>query len=317
MTTYVVRRLLDLVFVLFGVSVLIFLMLRLIPGDAVAIMLGANVDITPERVEALRRQLGLHLPIHEQYARWLGDVVLRGDLGRSVWTGRPVATEILARLPVTLQLSGLALATAVVVSFPLGIAAARSRGTRADALVRVASIVGLTVPPFWVGVMMLYVFSIHLPNWPSIGYVPFATDPLGNLARMVLPVVAVSLPMIAALTRILRSSLLDVLSLDYVRTGRAKGLAPRALFYKHALRNALIPVVTVIGVQAGYLLSGVIVIEQVFAIPGLGRLVIGAVYERNYPLAQGVILVATVVFVFINLLVDLAYAWIDPRVEYG
>jgi peptide/nickel transport system permease protein len=315
-TTYVIRRLLDLVVVLFGVSVIVFMMLRLIPGDAVAIMLGANTDITPERVEAIRRQLGLHLSVHEQYAQWLG-AVLRGDLGRSIWTGRPVADEILGRLPVTLQLSGMALATALLVSFPLGMAAARSRGTFSDTFVRIASIVGLTMPPFWVGVLMLYVFSIYLPAWPSIGYVPFASDPLGNLARFVLPVIAVSLPMIATLTRILRSSLLDVLSLDYIRTGRAKGLASRSLFYKHALRNALIPVVTVIGVQVGHLLSGVIVIEQVFAIPGLGRLVIGAINERNYPLAQGVILVATVVFVFVNLLVDLAYAWIDPRVEYA
>ncbi len=316
MTTYVVRRLLDLGFVLFGVSVLIFMMLRLIPGDAVAIMLGANIDITPERVDALRRQLGLHLPLHEQYAQWLGGI-LRGDLGRSVWTGRPVADEILGRLPVTLQLSGMALGFAIVVAFPLGILAARARGSGADAFVRVASIVGLTVPSFWVGVLMLYATSMYLPGWPTIGYVPLIEDPGGNLARMVLPTIAVSLPMIASLTRILRSSLLDVLSLDYIRTGKAKGLAARSLFYKHALRNAMIPVITVIGVQVGYLLSGVVVIEQVFAIPGLGRLVIGAINERNYPLAQGVILVATVVFVFVNLLVDLAYAWIDPRVEYA
>ena len=316
MTTYVIRRLLDLGFVLFGVSVLIFLMLRLIPGDAVAIMLGANIDITPERVEALRRQLGLHLPLHQQYAQWLGGV-LQGDLGRSVWTGRPVAEEILGRLPVTLQLSSMALGFAIVAAFPLGILAARARGSSADAFVRVASIVGLTIPSFWIGVLMLYFTSTYLPAWPTIGYVPFVDDPWGNLSRMLLPTVAVSLPMIAGLTRILRSSLLDVLSLDYIRTGRAKGLAARSLFYKHALRNAMIPVITVIGVQVGYLLSGVVVIEQVFAIPGLGRLVIGAINERNYPLAQGVILVATVVFVFVNLFVDLAYAWIDPRVEYG
>ncbi len=315
MTTYVVRRLLDLGFVLFGVSVLIFLMLRLIPGDAVAIMLGANIDITPERVEALRRQLGLHLPLHQQYAQWLGGV-LQGDLGRSVWTGRPVTDEILGRLPVTLQLSAMALAFAIVVAFPIGILAARARGSGADMVVRLASIVGLTLPSFWVGVLLLYVTSIYLPRWHTIGYVPFQEDPLGNLARMALPMFAVSLPMIAVLTRILRSSLLDVLSLDYIRTGRAKGLGSRSLMYKHALRNAMIPVITVIGVQVGYLLSGVVVIEQVFAIPGLGRLVIGAINERNYPLAQGVILVVTVVFVFVNLLVDLAYAWIDPRVEY-
>ena len=316
MTSYVVRRLLDLLFVLFGVSVLIFLMLRMIPGDAVLIMLGANVDITPERVEALRRSLGLHLPWHEQYVQWLTGV-LRGDLGRSVWTGRPVLEEILARLPVTLQLTGLALTTAIAVSFPIGILSASLRGGTADTIVRMLAILGLTLPSFWVGVLMLYFASVYLPTWPTIGYVPFAADPWGNLARLVLPVIAVSLPMIAGLSRILRSSLLDVLSLDYIRTGRAKGLARRTLLYKHALRNALIPVVTVIGVQVGYLLSGVVVIEQVFAIPGIGRLIIGAINERNYPLVQGIILVVTAVFVFVNLLVDLAYAWIDPRVEYA
>jgi peptide/nickel transport system permease protein len=315
MTTFIVRRLLDLVFVLLAVSLLVFLMLRLIPGDAVQIMLGANVDITPERVEALRRQLGLHLPLHEQYLQWLGGV-LRGDLGRSVWTGRPVSEEIVGRLPITLQLTVMALLVALLASFPLGILAAKARGSVGDFWVRLLAIVGLTLPSFWVGVLLLYAVSLYFPDWPAMGYVPFSQDPLGNLSRLVLPVIAVALPMIAGLTRILRSSMLEVLNLDYIRTARAKGLSARVVLYKHALRNALIPVVTVIGVQVGYLLSGVVVIEQVFAIPGLGRLIIGAVSERNYPLVQGVILVVTAVFVLINLLVDLAYAWIDPRVEY-
>jgi len=316
MTAYVLRRFADLLFVLFGVSILIFLMLRLIPGDAVAIMLGANTDITPERIEALRRQLGLHLPLHEQYLQWFSGV-LRGDLGESIWTGRPVLDEIAARVPVTLEISLLALGTAILVSFPLGILSASLRGSVAETIIRILSVIGLTLPSFWVGVLLLYFVSIYLPTWPTIGYVPFSEDPWGNLARMVLPVFAVSLPMIAGLSRILRSSLLDVLSLDYMRTGRAKGLSRNTLLYKHALRNALIPVVTVIGVQLGYLLSGVVVIEQVFAVPGLGRLVIGAIAERNYPLVQGVILVVTAAFVFVNLLVDLTYAWIDPRVEYA
>ena len=314
MTGYVVRRIVDLAFVLLGVSVLVFLMIRLIPGDAVDILLGANTDITPERVAALRERLGLDLPIWRQYLDWLGGV-LRGDLGESVWTGRPVAEEILARLPVTLEITVLALAFALIASFPLGIRAARARGGFGDVAVRLVSIVGLTLPSFWVGVLMLYGASIWLPAWPTIGYVPFGEAPGGNLARMVLPVLAVSFPMIAGLTRILRSSLLEVLSLDYVRTARAKGVSQRRVFSKHALRNAMIPVVTVIGVQVGYLLSGVVVIEQVFAVPGLGRMAIGAINERNYPLVQGVILVVTAAFVVINLLVDLTYAWIDPRVE--
>ena len=316
MAQYVVRRLLDLLFVLFGVSLLIFMMVRFIPGDAVAIMLGANTDITPDRVENLRRQLGLHLPIYEQYWQWLTGV-LRGDLGNSIWTGRPVSSEIASRLPVTLEITGLALGFALVVAFPLGVLAARARGTWGDLVVRLVAIVGLTLPSFWVGVLLLYFFSIYLPTWPAIGYVPFGQDPLGNLARLALPVLAVSLPMIAGLTRILRSSLLEVLTSDFVRTARSKGAGERAVLYKHALRNAMIPVITVIGVQVGYLLSGVVVIEQVFAIPGVGRLIIGAINERNYPLVQGVVLIVTAVFVLVNLLVDLAYAWIDPRVEYA
>ena len=316
MTSYIIRRLLDLIFVLFGVSLLVFMMLRLIPGDAVAIMLGANIDITPERIEALRRQLGLHLPLYQQYGQWLWGV-LQGDLGTSIWTGRPVRSEILGRLPITLQLTFLSLFFAVIISFPLGILAARARGTTADTFVRLLSIIGLTLPSFWVGVLLLYATSVYLPAWPTIGYVPFAEDPWGNLGRLVLPIIAVSLPMIAGLSRILRSSLLEVLSLDYIRTAKAKGLGQRVVLYKHALRNALIPVITIIGVQLGYLLSGVVVIEQVFAIPGLGRLIIGAISERNYPLVQGVILVVTAVFVLVNLLVDLTYAWIDPRVEYS
>ncbi len=315
MTTYVARRLLDLFIVLLGVSIIVFLMIRLIPGDAVEIMLGANTDITPERVDAIRRRLGLHQPIVVQYLHWFGGVV-RGDLGESIWTGRPVAGEILARLPVTLEVTGLALVFALLVSLPLGVLAARARGGLGDVVVRILSIVGLTLPSFWTGVLMIYFVSLYLPTWPAIGYVPLGNDLLGNLSRMVLPTLAVSFPMIAGLSRILRSSLLEVLRLDYVRTAHAKGLADRMVLYKHALRNALIPVVTIVGVQVGYLLGGVVVIEQVFAIPGIGRLVIGAINERNYPLVQGIILVITAIFVVVNLLVDLTYVLIDPRVEY-
>ncbi len=316
MTNYIIKRIADLVFVLFGVSVLVFFMLRFIPGDAVEIMLGANVDISVERVEALRRQLGLDLPIHEQYGQWfLG--LLRGDLGTSIWTGQPVATEIMARLPITLEVTLLALAFSLLVSFPIGILAASARGTWGDTIVRIISIIGLTLPSFWVGVLLLYVVSVRFPSFPAIGFVPFLEDPWGNLSRLSLPVLAVSLPIIASLSRILRSSLLEVMNADYIRTAKSKGLSARTLLYKHALRNALIPVLTIIGVQMGYLLSGVVIIEQVFAIPGLGRLIIGAISERNYPLVQGTILVVTLFFVVVNLLVDLAYAWIDPRVEYS
>lgn len=315
MFQYTVRRLLDLIVVLLGVSVLVFAMVRFIPGDAVAIMLGANVDITPDRVEALRHQIGLDLPAYQQYWNWLTGV-LRGDLGTSIWTGTPVLTEIKARLLPTFEITFLALVLALVLAIPLGVLAARTRGTGGDVVVRILAIIGLTLPSFWVGVLFLYFFSLYIPAWPAIGYVPFTEDPLGNLARVALPTVAVSLPMVAGITRILRSSLLEVMSSDYVRTARSKGVSERRVLYKHALRNALIPTVTVIGVQLGYLLSGVVVIEQVFAIPGVGRLMLGAINERNYPLLQGVVLIVTGIFVVVNLLVDLTYAWIDPRVEY-
>ncbi len=315
MFQYTVRRLLDLIVVLLGVSVLVFAMVRFIPGDAVAIMLGANVDITPDRVEALRHQIGLDLPAYQQYWNWLTGV-LRGDLGTSIWTGAPVLTEIRARLLPTFEITFLALVLALVLAIPLGVLAARTRGTGGDVVVRILAIIGLTLPSFWVGVLFLYFFSLYIPAWPAIGYVPFTEDPLGNLARVALPTVAVSLPMVAGITRILRSSLLEVMSSDYVRTARSKGVSERRVLYKHALRNALIPTVTVIGVQLGYLLSGVVVIEQVFAIPGVGRLMLGAINERNYPLLQGVVLIVTGIFVVVNLLVDLTYAWIDPRVEY-
>ncbi len=307
-------RTIELVFVLFGVSLIVFLMIRLIPGDAVAIMLGANTEVTPDRIAELRGRLGLDRPIVEQYFRWAG-AALRGDLGVSIWTGRPVLGEILAHVGPTLQLAFLSLALGAGLSIPAGVLMAKWRGRRADSILRVVTVVGLTTPSFWLGIVLILVMATLAPQWATLGYVPFTEDPLGALSRLILPAIALGFPILAYLSRLVRSAMLDALAQDYVRTARAKGLSENAVIYKHALRNALIPFVTSLGVMAGYLLGGAIVVEQVFAIPGMGRLILGAIAERNYPLVQASILVVTCAFVLINAVIDMLYTLIDPRLR--
>ena len=291
-----------------------FLLIRLVPGDAVAIMLGANSEVTPDRIAALRSRIGLDQPIPIQYARWIGNA-LTGDLGVSLWTGRPVGGEILAHVWPTLQLTLLALIIGAGLAVPAGVTMARLRGTAANTALQIGSVVGLTIPSFWLGIMMLLALSAFAPGLQMLGYVPFFEDPLGNVMRLLLPAIALALPILASLSRLVRSAMLDALGQDYVRTARAKGVSEHGVLYKHALRNALIPFVTSVGIMTGYLLGGAIVVEQVFAIPGLGRLILGAIAERNYPLLQATILVVTTVFVLVNFLVDLLYAVIDPRVR--
>jgi peptide/nickel transport system permease protein len=308
------QRLLDLLVVLWGVSALVFLMIRFIPGDAVQIMLGANVEITPERLQALYTKIGLDKPLLEQYASWIGGVLV-GNFGTSQWTGAPVGEEILARLGVTTELLMLSLGTAVLLAIPAGCLMAYVRRSTSDYVVRVITIIGVTMPSFWLGIVLILAAYKLVPGFASIGYVPFGDDPLANLSRMILPTVSLALPIIASLSRIMRSAMLDALGQDYVRTARAKGVSESAVIFRHALRNALIPFVTAVGITAGYLFGGAIVVEQVFALPGLGRLVIGAIAERNYPLIQATILLVTSGFVVINFLVDMLYAAIDPRVR--
>ncbi len=308
------RRLIDLAVVLFGVSIITFLMIRLIPGDAVAIMLGANTEVTPERVAELRARIGLDQPIWQQYATWVGGV-LRGDLGVSLWTRRPVADEIAVHVWPTLQLTLLALLIGAGLAAPLGVLMAQLRGQKWDMLLRIVTVAGLTIPSFWLGIMLILLLTALLPELQLLGYVPFLQDPIGNVTRLLLPAFALALPILANLSRLVRSAMLDALGQDYVRTARAKGVPERAILYRHALRNALIPFITSVGIMTGYLLGGAIVVEQVFAIPGLGRLILGAIAERNYPLVQATILVVTVCFVLVNFIVDLLYAAIDPRVR--
>jgi peptide/nickel transport system permease protein len=307
-------RLTDLLVVMIGISILTFLMIRLIPGDAVAIMLGANTEVTPERIAELRARLGLDQNIVTQYFGWLGGV-LQGDLGVSIWTRRPVAGEIASHVRPTLQLTLLALVIGAGLAVPLGVMMAKLRGRAWDVALQIGSVAGLTIPSFWLGIMMILMLSTLAPNLQMLGYVPFFEDPLGNLARLVLPAFALALPILANLARLVRSAMLDALQQDYIRSARARGASETSILFKHALRNALIPFVTSVGIQAGYLLGGSIVVEQVFAIPGLGRLILGAIAERNYPLVQAIILVVTFSFVMVNFVIDLLYAAIDPRVR--
>jgi peptide/nickel transport system permease protein len=311
---YLRARLIDLVVVMVGVSILTFMMIRLIPGDAVAIMLGANTEVTPERVAELRGRLGLDQPILAQYASWIGGV-LRGDLGVSIWTKRPVLEEIAVHVWPTLQLACLALAIGAGLAVPMGVLMASLRGRGWDVALQVGSVAGLTIPSFWLGIMMILALTAFAPDWQLLGYVPFGEDPLGNLARLALPAIALALPILANLARLIRSAMLDALQQDYIRAARARGASEASVLFRHALRNALIPFVTSVGILTGYLLGGAIVVEQVFAIPGLGRLILGAIAERNYPLVQATILVVTFTFVMVNFCVDMLYALIDPRVR--
>jgi peptide/nickel transport system permease protein len=311
---FLAERAIDLAIVVFGVSIIVFLMIRMIPGDAVAIMLGANTEITPERLASLRARVGLDRPLVEQYLVWAGRA-LSGDLGTSLWTGKPVVEEIAANLGVTLQLLLMSLALGAGLAVPAGCAMARVRGGAADIALRVVTIAGITVPSFWLGIVMILALATLAPGFPSLGHVPFAQDPLGNLQRMLLPSLALGLPILASLSRLVRTAMLDALGQDYVRTARAKGVGERRVIYRHALRNALLPFVTSVGITAGYLFGGAIVVEQVFALPGLGRLIVGAIGERNYPLIQAAILMVTVGFVVVNFAVDMLYAAIDPRVR--
>ncbi|HEY5302029.1 MAG TPA: ABC transporter permease, partial [Acetobacteraceae bacterium] len=279
----------ELILTGFGVSLLSFLMIRLIPGDAVQLMLGANAAVTPAAMAALRHQLGLDQPFVVQYAHWLGHA-LRGDFGVSLATGQPVLSEIGAAAGVTAELTLLGLLLAIVLAVPLGCAMATIRAPLPDLAIRLASIAGLTVPPFWLGIMALYAVAALAPRFPAIGWVSFGRDPAGNLARVALPVAAIALPATAALARILRASLQEALAQDYVRTARAKGLSEWAVLVRHGLRNALLPFTTAAGILAGYLFGGSVVVEQVFALPGLGRLMVGAIAERDYALVQAAIL---------------------------
>lgn len=308
---YVARRLLLLLPVLFGTSILIFLLLRLIPGDPAAVILGLRS--TPERLAIVRDELGLDLPIHEQYALWLGNV-LQGNLGRDYRSNIEVTTLLHDRLPVTIELTLLSLAFAIIIAIPLGIrAAVRPRGI-ADRIAMALGLVGISIPDFWLGIMLILGLSLGLRMFPSSGYVPLADDLLGNLRSFFLPALTLATGLAAVLVRVTRSAMLEVLQRDFVRFLQAKGLRETLIIYKHVLRNASIPIVTVIGLQFGYLLGGAVIVEEIFSLPGVGRLIVSATLERNYPVVQAGMLVVAFLFILVNLFTDVLYGILSPRI---
>lgn len=293
-----------------------FALIRLIPGDVVDLILGNEVAMGGERAAELRRLFGLDQPIYVQYLQWASDVV-RGDLGHSLRTGKPVLGEILGRLPTTIELTLFSLVFALLIAIPMGIIAALKAGTRTEAGVQVLGLLGLSVPNFWLGTLLILLTSRYLGWFPAANYVPFSVDPWRNIQIFILPGIALGAALAAITLRMTRSSLLEVLNREYVTTARAKGVAERQVIVRHALKNAMIPVVTVVGIQVGRLLGGAIIIEQVFNLPGIGRLAIDAIQQRDYTMIQGVVLFTTLAFVLINLAVDLLYAFIDPRIRYS
>jgi peptide/nickel transport system permease protein len=312
---YLAARLLALIPVLLGILAVVFLLIRLIPGDAVQLFLGTQVEMTPQQMAELRRFFGVDKPIPQQFLDYLGRI-LQGDLGVSLRTSRPVLGDILQRLPLSFQLASFALIVAVAIAVPLGIASAVTRNSTFDVLARVGGLLGLSMPNFWLGAMLILVFSRYLHV--SFGqYVPLTQNPLGTLQSLYLPALALGAAIAAILMRYVRSSLLEVLGQEYIRTARGKGLRGTVVMLRHALPNALIPVITVLGFQMGYLLGGTVIIEEIFALPGMGRLALQAIFQRDYPVVQGVVLVIALLFVTTNLVVDMLYAWIDPRIRYG
>ncbi|MEX2500801.1 MAG: nickel ABC transporter permease [Trueperaceae bacterium] len=316
MLIFLGRRVLLAVPTLLGVALIVFLLMRAVPGDVVTNLVGLEGNVSTERMAELRRMFGLDLPVHQQFGQWLG-AALQGDLGSSLRTGRPVMTDLLLRFPVTLQLTFWSLVIALAIALPLGVIAALHRGRWPDMLASLVALLGLSVPGFFLGILLILAFSLQLRWLPPAGYVPLAEDPLQNLRHMLLPALSLGLILAAATTRIVRSSLLETLHRDYVRTARAKGLREQTVTLRHALRTALIPVVTVVGLQFGQLLGGAVIIEQVFSLPGVGRFALEGINLRDYPVVQGAVLLIALAFVLVNLLVDVTYALIDPRVRYG
>lgn len=313
MAGYVLRRCLQALGVLLGVSVLVFAIIHLVPGDPVRLALGTRFD--QATYEALRERSGLDQPLLQQYISWITGVVT-GDFGVSFRTGRTVLSMVLERLPATVSLAGVSVVVALLIAIPLGVLSAIRQGTFTDKVATAISQFGISVPDFWLGILMILLFAGVLGWFPASGYVPLTEDPLEWARRLVLPGITVGVVSGAVLTRFVRSSVLEALGEDFVRTVRSKGLPERRIIREHVLPNALVPVITVTGLQLAYLLSGVVIVEAVFAWPGLGRLALDAVLARDYPVVQGAVLLFAAFFLVVNLLVDLLYAFVDPRIEY-
>jgi peptide/nickel transport system permease protein len=311
---YVVRRLALLPLVVLGATIIVFAVVRVVPGDPALAAVGFWSG--QEQVELARKLLRLDKPIHIQYFLWLTDL-MRGDLGKSFFSYKPVAEELMRRAPVTVELSVAALLIGIGLGVPTGIISAVKKDSLYDKIARFNAVIGFSVAEFWLALMLIIAFAVIVPIFPPGGYIEFWVDPWANLRGLVLPAVSLGLPIAAIYSRMTRSTMLDVLSQDYIRTARAKGLFERAVIYKHALRNAMIPLVTIVGMNIGYLMSGAVLIETIFGWPGIGSYLYEAIISRDFPIIQGTVLVISIIFVLSNLAVDVIYSFIDPRIRYG
>ena len=318
MRAYIIRRLLLVIPTLFLLSLLVFLTVRFIPGDVIDVMsaqlrsFGVEIDR-----ETLEHRLGLDVPVYVQYGRWIGEIFLHGTLGQSLWRDWTVEEEILSRLPVTIELGLLAILIGLVIALPVGIYSAMRQDTAADYLGRSVAIIGLATPNFWLAIMVLIYPTIWWGWTPPLEYIPFTEDPLGNLGGFFIPSLILGTASAAATMRMMRTMTLEVLRQDYIRTAWSKGLKERVVIVRHTLKNALIPVVTLIGLQLPILVGGAVIMENIFALPGLGRLMLDALQSRDYPVVQGANLFFATGVVLLNLLIDLIYPYLDPRVRYG
>jgi len=314
MTTYVLRRVVLMLPVAFLVTVGVFMLIHLSPGDPALIVLGE--DRSPQAIAQVHAELGLDKPLYAQYLIWVNRIV-HGDWGRSITTDEPVASAITERLPATLELGIVALLWSLVVAIPLGTIAAVRRGSVVDRLATGITVAGVSVPNFFIGIVLIFVLSVSARIFPFGGYVPFTQDPLESLRHVALPAIALGTAGTAINMRFTRSSMIEVLNNDYIRTARAKGASWRRVVFIHALKNALIPVVTIVGLQIGGIIEGAVVTETVFTWPGVGRLAVESIFNRDYTVVQGVVLVAAFSYMLANLLVDLVYGWLDPRISYA
>jgi peptide/nickel transport system permease protein len=309
---FLVRRAFISAVTLLLISLIVFTGVRMIPGDPARVLAGTDADTAG--LEEIREKYGLNDPVAVQYLRWLG-LALRGDLGESIRTRTSVAGTVAIKLPITIELTALSLLIAVAIAIPAGVVAAVRRNTAWDVLTSGVSLCGVSIPNFWLGIMLILLVSVRLGWLPASGFVPLVEDPVGNLKRMLMPALVLGTGLAAVLMRQTRNAMIEVLSADYVRTARAKGLAQRAVVVRHALRNGLIPVVTILGLQMGALMGGAVVTEQIFVLPGFGRLIVEAVFTRDYPVVQGVVLITAASYVLINLLVDVSYTVLNPRIR--
>jgi peptide/nickel transport system permease protein len=313
-TQYIIRRLLYALFIVWGCATIIFFMLRLVPGDPVSVMLGG--EYSPEAEAQLKKNLALDKPVYTQYVTWMGNV-LQGDLGKSIATKEPVTRAIGRAMPKTLSITILAFIIGLVIAVPMGILAALKRDSPFDYAASISTFAGISLPTFWFGIVFILIFAVKLSWLPSVGYVPISEGLWPWFEHLLLPAFAAGIGQAAILMRFVRAGLLDVMGSDYIRTARAKGLSERRVIVGHAMRTALIPVVTVAGLSLAGLLGGLVITETVFSISGIGRLLTSAIFSKDYPIVQGVLLLITMIFVLANLIVDLTYSVLDPRIRYG